>query len=70
MFYVFGDYGYENEEELFRSESVAEAESFAREYVANVDTFDNFEKIEVAYFTDDGEYVVVWCEFPDTEYFL
>lgn len=62
MFYVFGDYGYENEEELFRAETEAEAENFAREYVADGD-FDGFQKIEVAYFAEDGEYVDTWTEF-------
>jgi hypothetical protein len=60
-FFVFGDYGYVNEQALF-SGTESEARLFAEDYAEN---HDKFTCIEVAYFADDGEYVDVLRLFPE-----
>ena len=37
IFYVFGDYGYVNEQELFSSESLSEAQRWAQQYCSQGD---------------------------------
>lgn len=55
-YYVFGDYGYVNEQELFRSSSLSEAKEWAQRYTRHGD-MGGYNCIEVAYFASDGEYV-------------
>ena len=56
-YYVYGDYGYNSEQELYETESLQEARDFARDYVRWGD-FGGYNQIEVAWFNDDGEYIV------------
>ena len=55
-YYVFGDYGYADQCELYASTSLSEAEAFARKYVRWGD-FGGYNEIAVCWFADDGEYV-------------
>ena len=53
---VFGDYGYVSENELFETNNLQEALNFARSYTRWGD-MGGYNVIEVAWFTEDGEYV-------------
>lgn len=55
-YYVYGDYGYVSECELYETNSLQEARTFARRYTRWGD-FGGYNVIEVAWFADDGEYV-------------
>jgi hypothetical protein len=55
-YYVYGDYGYNLEQELYQSTCLQEARDFARDYTRWGD-FGGYNQIEVAWFTDDGEYM-------------
>ena len=55
-YYVYGDYGYESECELYSTNNLQEAKDFARNYTRWGD-FGGYNIIEVAWFTDDGEYI-------------
>ena len=66
MFYVYGDYGYDTECELYSHKSRDYAQRWAEGYTRR-DT-GGYNVIEVAYFADDGEYVTVWrCDAEDPE---
>lgn len=70
IFYVYADYGYITEQELFSSTSLSEALDFAHEYVQSGDFEGHV--VEVAWFSDRGEYVTELCirsedEFPEEE---
>lgn len=54
---VYGDYGYNSECELYSDHSLADAKSFARDYTRHGD-MGGYHCIEVAWFADDGEYMV------------
>ena len=56
IFYVFGDYGYVNEQELFSTESLSEARAWAQQYCAQGD-LGGYNCVEVAWFAGDGEYM-------------
>lgn len=55
-YYVFGDYGYESECELYSTNNLQEAKDFARNYTRWGD-FGGYNIIEVAWFNEDGEYI-------------
>lgn len=55
-YYVYGDYGYTSEQELYDTQSLQEALSFAHNYTRWGD-MGGYNCIEVAWFADDGEYV-------------
>ena len=55
-YYVFGDYGYESECELYSTNNLQEAKDFARNYTRWGD-FGGYNIIEVAWFNEDGEYM-------------
>lgn len=74
---VYGDYGYNSEQELYSTNSLAEAKSFARDYTQGGD-LGCYICIEVAWFADDGEYRTELCiradeidefEEPEWDYF-
>ena len=58
-FYVYGDYGYESECELYSHKSRDYAQRWAEGYTRNGDK-GGYDVIEVAYFDNDGEYIVLW----------
>ena len=67
-FYVYGDYGYTSENELYSHESRVWAERWADNYTRWGD-MGGYDVIEVAYFDEDGEYHVVWrMDSEDPEY--
>jgi hypothetical protein len=67
MFYVYGDYGYESQCELYSDGSRAAAEQWAIGYTRN--GTGGYDQIEVAYFASNGEYVTVWrCDAEDPEF--
>lgn len=55
-YFVYGDYGYNSENELYETNSLAEAKDFARNYTRWGD-MGGYNCIEVAWFADDGEYI-------------
>lgn len=55
-YYVYGDYGYDSENELYETNNLQEAKDFARNYTRWGD-MGGYNCIEVAWFTEDGEYV-------------
>lgn len=61
-YYVYGDYGYNSEQELYQSTDLEDARDFARDYTRYGNT-GGYNQIEVAWFDDDGEYIT------DTRYF-
>jgi hypothetical protein len=69
MFYVYGDYGYTNEEELLATTDLAAATDKA-ERLAEQHDFGGFDQIEVVWFTDDGEIQTQARFFPEPAYDL
>ena len=74
---VWGDYGYNSEQELYSTNNLQEAKDFARNYTRWGD-MGGYRCIEVAWFADDGEYITELCireddideyEEPEWEYF-
>ena len=68
-FHVYGDYGYTSECELYSHKSRDFAQRWAEGYTRSGD-MGGYDVIEVAYFAEDGEYVVVWrmdAEDPEFE---
>jgi len=64
MFYVFGDYGYQSQCELYSHKNREYAERWAEGYTRNGD-LGGYSVIEVAYFKDDGEYQTVWTLYAE-----
>lgn len=56
VYYVYGDYGYNSEQELYETQSLTEALDWARRYTRWGD-MGGYNCIEVAWFADDGEYI-------------
>jgi hypothetical protein len=65
-FYVYGDYGYDSECELYSSDSCDEAKRWAEGYTRDGD-FGGYAVIEVASFSKDGEYITYWCRTEEGE---
>jgi hypothetical protein len=68
-FYVYGDYGYTTEQELHSQPSAEYAKQWAEGYTRWGD-MGGYNVIEVAYFDEEGEYVVIWrmdAEDPEFE---
>lgn len=59
MFYVYGDYGYQTEQELFTATNLDEAKRFAQQYIRHGD-FGGYNVIDVAWFSECGEFMVEW----------
>ena len=55
-YYVYGDYGYTSECELYETNSLSEAKRFVDKYTRAGD-LGGYNVIEVAWFADDGEYI-------------
>ena len=55
-YFVYGDYGYVSECELYTTNNLQEAKDFATNYTRWGD-FGGYNVIEVAWFADDGEYI-------------
>lgn len=55
-YYVYGDYGYTSECELYETNNLQEAKDFARNYTRWGD-MGGYNCIEVAWFAEDGEYM-------------
>jgi cytosine/adenosine deaminase-related metal-dependent hydrolase len=83
VYYVYGDYGYTSEQELYDTPNLQEALDFARNYTRWGD-MGGYNCIEVAWFADDGEYMEelriladdedgfdadIYGEEPEWEYF-
>lgn len=77
VYYVYGDYGYNSEQELYVTNSLQEARDWARRYTRWGD-MGGYNCIEVAWFADDGEYItelrimaddVAELEEPEWDYF-
>lgn len=56
---VFGDYGYTTETELYTTTSLNAAKRWAERY-CDSDNMGGFVVVEVAWFSDNGEYVTEW----------
>jgi len=56
---VFGDYGYTSETELHTTTSLSSAKHWAERYCER-DDMGGFTVVEVAWFSDNGEYVTEW----------
>ena len=70
-YYVYGDYGYVSENELYSTNNLQEALNFARNYTRWGD-MGGYSVIEVAWFNEDGEYIEelrIESEEEDWEYF-
>ena len=74
---VWGDYGYNSENELYSTNNLQEAKDYARNYTRWGD-MGGYICIEVAWFADDGEYIaelrimaedIDEFEEPEWEYF-
>ena len=63
-FYVYGDYGYESQCELYTHTSREFAQRWAEGYTRYGDC-GGYGVIEVAYFTEDGEYRTVWTLYDE-----
>jgi hypothetical protein len=67
-FYVYGDYGYASECELHSQPSAEYAMRWAEGYTRH--DMGGYNVIEVAYFDEEGEYMVIWrrdAEDPEME---
>lgn len=56
-YYVFADYGYASQEELFKGTDKAKAIKFAENKAVKAH---GHQIIEVAWFADTGEYITIW----------
>mgnify|MGYP006273437575 CR=1 FL=1 len=63
-FQIYGDYGYENEALINEFDTQAEAEERVRMGIEQ-EEFEEFRIVEVAYFAEDGEYVVCAAWYPN-----
>ena len=55
---VFGDYGYTTETELYSTNNLKSAIQWAEKYCQR--DSGGYSVIEVAWFTNDGEYITEW----------
>ena len=65
-YHVFGDYGYESECELYSHTSSAFAKRWAEGYTRRGE-MGGYGVIEVAYFSDDGEYRPIWTQYAEED---
>ena len=64
-FKVFGDYGYNSENELYESDSQNDAVRWLSNYIRQ--DMGGYNILEVAYFANDGEYVSAYTVRADGE---
>jgi hypothetical protein len=66
MFYVFGDYGYKSECELYGHKNLEYAKRWAEGYTRYND-LGGYAVVEVASFSEKGEYQVHWVRSEEGE---